>query len=274
MPGSRFELIADVASRGAELDVSSAWLQTDCTFSADVTTGPDARLTVDNMIYVDSQPSIEQRIQLPSGTLADMSVVLGMYAGIEAGQPTTGAFVEVYDPSTAQVGSFALTLAESLTLQRFSWTFSDNLSDVEFYVRISGVPNQSSGDFMQLNRAHTYFVPNSGDLIDGGLQVILPEFDYTQQDRKIENVHRTRAGGRFVYKWGDYFIAKFSVRYVSSEQHAIVNSWWSENTQLLWMVDTGAIVESVQIVNRQLPIGEFILPHNDLYQGAIELETY
>lgn len=271
MPGSRFELIADVASLGAELDTASAWLQTDCTFSADVTTGPDARLTVDNMVYVDSVPAVEQRIQLDAGNLADLNIVFGMFAGIETGQPSTGAFAEIYDPSTVQVGSFAITLSESLTLQRFTHTFSDNLTDTEFYVRISGVPNQSSGDFMQLNRAQVFFTDSDGA---GGLQVIFPEFDYTQQDRKIENVHRTRAGGRFVYKWGDYFIAKFSVRFVGSEQHAIVNSWWNTNTQLLWMVDTGAIVESVQIVNRQLPIGEFILPHNDLYQGAIELETY
>lgn len=267
MPGSRFELIHDVASRGAELDVSSAWLQTDCVFSADVTSGLDSRITVDNMVYVGAAPAIEQRIQLSVDDLAGLGVVVGIFAGIETGQPSSGAFAEIYDPSTVQVGSFALTLSESLTLQRFTFTFSDNLIDTEFYVRVSGVPAQSSGDFMQLNRLHTFFD-------NGGLQVILPEFNYKQSDRKIENVHRTRGGGRFVYKWSEYFQAKFSVRFVDSAQHAIVNSWWNENTQLLWLVDTGAIVESVQIVNRQLPIGEFIMPHNDLYQGGIELETY
>lgn len=101
-----------------------------------------------------------------------------------------------------------------------------------------------------------------------------PEWDYRGQDRKVEDMHRTRTGGRYVYRWGGYGRDTMTVRYVTSEFASIINSWWDSNTKLLWKNESDTNVFSVLLVNKELPVGQFVRPYTDLYLGKIELETY
>ena len=101
-----------------------------------------------------------------------------------------------------------------------------------------------------------------------------PEYDFVKSSAKIENMHRTRSGDRYVYKWGEYVRFKMSVKYVSSENASMVNDWWSENTALQFYEEGSTDITSCQITNKNTPFGEFVKPHNDLFEGRLELEEY
>jgi len=101
-----------------------------------------------------------------------------------------------------------------------------------------------------------------------------PEWSYRERDKKIESRNRTRSGAEYVYKWGEYKVVAFKVSFVDSSFKSIVNSWWNNNTELLWMEEGGSAVTSVHISSRNLPISEFIKPYNDSFKGSIELSTY
>lgn len=111
--------------------------------------------------------------------------------------------------------------------------------------------------------------PSSGNHI-----TLEPEWNFKHDDKKEETIHRTRAGKRYVYKWGEYKGFKFDVEYVSSSTAAIVNSWWATNTKLMFMESGGTEVFSVIITNRELPIGKYIRPYQDRLKGTIDLEGY
>ena len=100
------------------------------------------------------------------------------------------------------------------------------------------------------------------------------DWDYEERDKKLEDKHRTRGGGRYVYKWGSYRSWKIPVSYVNSSFAAIVNSWWVSNTQLLFKSESAAAVYSVQLTNDAKPLGKFVRPYDTLFAGTIELETY
>ncbi|KKL99598.1 hypothetical protein LCGC14_1812840, partial [marine sediment metagenome] len=154
------------------------------------------------------------------------------------------------------------------TLVRATHTFSTGFVDSGFGITLKYLSGaQGSGDRLGFWRAHAFL--GSEDDIQ-----IEPEYDYVQRDDKIQDMHVTRDGGQFAYKWGDRFRVKFGQKLVDSHTQAWVNCWWNENEKLLWVVDCGERVESVQITNKNFPIGKFVLPHDTLYMGAIELETY
>ncbi len=100
------------------------------------------------------------------------------------------------------------------------------------------------------------------------------EYDYDDQREKIEDRHRVRNGGQYFYKWSAFDKISFSVKYVNSSTRSIVNSWWESNTDLLFKDENETKVYSVHLLNDNLPISKFIKPHDDLWQGTIELEGY
>lgn len=111
--------------------------------------------------------------------------------------------------------------------------------------------------------------------VSSGVEVSFePEWDFERTDPKIENEFRTRGGQRYVYKWAQYTKFKFGATFVSSSYAAIVNSWWSSNTKLLFMSTSETAVYSVQLGNNSRPFAKFQQPYDNLYQGVIELETY
>lgn len=112
--------------------------------------------------------------------------------------------------------------------------------------------------------------------VDSSTGVTLyPQWDYELTGEKIEDRHTTRAGYEYVYKWGGFEGAKFSVAYVDSATMAVVNSWWASNTPLLFMSsgDTTSVM-SCRLIGKNPPIGKRVQPYFDLFQGTIELRTY
>lgn len=103
---------------------------------------------------------------------------------------------------------------------------------------------------------------------------VFPEYDFKDSGEKIETRLRTRDASEYVYKWSEYQKIKFSVAFVNSEFKSVVNSWWSSNTDLLWMEVGGTSVTSVHLVNKDKPIDRFQKPYTDLFGGTIELESY
>ncbi len=100
------------------------------------------------------------------------------------------------------------------------------------------------------------------------------EYDYKEQDKKVESRTRTTTGAEYVYKFGDFRQWKFKVSFVNSEVFSIVNSYWKSNADLKF-VKTGLLgTTDVRITNKTKPIFGFNKPHDDLYHGMIELSTY
>ena len=101
-----------------------------------------------------------------------------------------------------------------------------------------------------------------------------PEWDFKDGMRKVENIHRTRAGNRFTYKWGEFSKIGFGVNYVNSSTAAIINSWWNTNTKLMTTDILAVDITSVQLVNKSQPLEQFNKPNNTQFKGSIDLETY
>jgi len=99
-----------------------------------------------------------------------------------------------------------------------------------------------------------------------------PEFDYKDSLTKLEQIHRLQNGDMYRYKTGAYDKFKFKLRYFSSSDASIVNSWWESNTELMFWIDSD--VSSVMLTNKSKPVGQYQKPYTDLMQGTIELEGY
>ena len=112
-------------------------------------------------------------------------------------------------------------------------------------------------------------------LTDGTSVVSLNlEWNYRNEDSRIESAHRTRAGAMYRYVWGVYKRRKFDVENVTSADMCQVNSWFYANTPLVLFDASSVVVISGYLVNASVPIDEFIKPYTDEYKGTIELESY
>lgn len=103
---------------------------------------------------------------------------------------------------------------------------------------------------------------------------LYPNWDYEKADKKIENVHYTRSGRKYSYKWALTTKVKFTVENVTSSTMAMVNTWWASNQNLLFMRQDTTDIFSCQLSNKKTPIGKFVEPYMDEYLGTIELESY
>lgn len=103
---------------------------------------------------------------------------------------------------------------------------------------------------------------------------LYPNWDLKQPDKKIESIHRPRSGTQYRYKWGYYSEFKFSVDFVNSRDASIINSWWSTNTELLFMDEDTTKVYSVVFQNSDQPLTTRNKPLLDQFKGKIELGTY
>lgn len=103
---------------------------------------------------------------------------------------------------------------------------------------------------------------------------VYPHWDFKPDARKKQSEHRTRSGRRYVYKWGEYQNWKFKIDFVNSNDASIINSWWSDNTELLFKSESESAVYSVMLENRARPMAKFVKPYTDQYRGTIQLGTY
>lgn len=265
---NKFELFEDVTSRGNDFE-SAAWANTLSTFVG-LEQAPFITPNSQDLAYIYSSNSgttLDLRQTIFVNSLAGKTISVG--AWLKAPVLRVGGSIQVFLSTKDFVSGFSNVISSSdlvHKLLRTTHTFSTGFVDSGYGIilRLS-LPN--SGDTLSVWRGHS-FLASENDI------VIEPEFDYSQRDIKIQDMHITRGGGRFTYKWGDQFRLKFGQRFVDSQTASFINSWWNENTKLLWVVDCGLQVESVQITNKDLPIGQLILPHDTLYKGSIELETY
>lgn len=104
---------------------------------------------------------------------------------------------------------------------------------------------------------------------------LLPDWNFDDKGAKMQSEHVTRSGKRYVYKWGEYCKFSFGVSFLNSSQAAIINSWWSTNTKLLFMENvTSAAVYSVMLTGNEKPIGNYVKPYMTLFKGKIDLQGY
>lgn len=102
---------------------------------------------------------------------------------------------------------------------------------------------------------------------------LCPEWDYREPLVKEENRHATPVGFSTVYNYGETARLRFSVRHVSSETAALVNSWWISNTALLFMEEGATEVFSCRLLGK-LPISKLEKPYSFSLSGVIELGAY
>lgn len=111
------------------------------------------------------------------------------------------------------------------------------------------------------------------DAVDSADVVNLePEYGFEDNAKKIESTMRMQAGGLITYKYAQYPAFKIPVKYLTESNRDLVNTWWSANTQLLFTYQSSNY--AVRITNKDIPIGKFSKPYDDLYEGTIELEGY
>lgn len=103
---------------------------------------------------------------------------------------------------------------------------------------------------------------------------ICPDWNFSKEDEKVQHRHKAVSGIHEVYKYGDFDARKFDLRYVSSSDAAIINSWWHSNAELLFTNNGYSDVFSCMITNRNIPIGQVIKPYHDQFKGTIELGEY
>lgn len=104
---------------------------------------------------------------------------------------------------------------------------------------------------------------------------VYPEIDsFKREDEKMETTHRTDGGREYRYSTGSFQSIKFDLKFISSSQQAIINSWWLTNTDLLFLDDVAGQVTSVHIVNKKKPIGKYSGIYTDQFEGSITLETF
>jgi hypothetical protein len=103
-----------------------------------------------------------------------------------------------------------------------------------------------------------------------------PEWDFDRKDTQVKNEHTTRAGKRYVYKWGSYCKFSFSLTFVNSSTAAILNSWWITNTKLQLASNSSELAStfSVMIIASDLPVAQYQKPYMDKFRGKIELQGY
>lgn len=95
---------------------------------------------------------------------------------------------------------------------------------------------------------------------------------YKDSAVRIENTHRVRDGGLYIYKWGGFDKINLPVSFVNSSYQAIVNSWWDSGAALVYT--NGTDVSSVYVRNKSKPIDTLMKPYDDQFKGVIILESY
>lgn len=189
------------------------------------------------------------------------------------------AFIAITD-----VDSFSLDIIDGASATAHSQVFSVDIISKEFRRYVASFEVNSIGTPVQFllnieNRDLT--TSDQIDFADFYIQIgsdnnlpVLPEYSFSESDKKFEERHRVRSGREYVYKWSDYKVLKMGIKFVDSNFKSITNSWWANNSDLLWVESGSVRVESMHLINKKLPIGMTMKPYTDLFTGTIDLGTY
>jgi len=101
-----------------------------------------------------------------------------------------------------------------------------------------------------------------------------PEYSLTVGAVKLEDKTRTKKGKLYQYKWGDYQRWELPVEMVNSSFKFLVNTWWLSNADLVFTQNSFSTFFNVRIVNDDIPISGFVLPHDDLFSGVVVIEEF
>ena len=102
-----------------------------------------------------------------------------------------------------------------------------------------------------------------------------PEYDFKDTGNKIEDVHETKQGNEYRYKWGERDRVSFTLMHINSADMCRINSWYSANTNLTFKeIGVTASEKSVRISNKSKPIDSRVKPYYDQFKGTLVLETY
>lgn len=105
--------------------------------------------------------------------------------------------------------------------------------------------------------------------------ILHPEYSFQEEASFINIKHRTVGGEYRVSPWEKHFAYTIPLRFLSDSHAALINWWWENKFNLLFTLNTSDS-ESLyvcQITNQQQPIGRRIRPHNNLWEGVIQLES-
>lgn len=213
--------------------------------------------------------------------------------------------VYIYMPSTSASSSYTFAVSflgggseggiAETSFVKDSWVrlssqrlMEFNRSEVSLIVRKNGGLFLSSGDifYMAFSQLHIgeeaipYSETTSGVSYTGGpgdpeYIVLEPDLgSFKDLDKRIEDVHRVRDGGQYIYKWGDYKAQSMDVSFVNSSFKSTVNSWWGGNEKLLLVENFSSSINSVMIRNPSEPIVKLIKPYDNLFRGSLLLESY
>jgi hypothetical protein len=110
----------------------------------------------------------------------------------------------------------------------------------------------------------------------GSYITLNPEYDYAFPEIKDQVDHRSLSGVLFSYKFN--IIKKFEIpeSFVNSSNRSLVNSWWSDNTELALFEDFPDIGSGwkVRIINKEEPYPQFERPYFlTQHKGTLMLET-
>ncbi len=265
----KYELFDDLTSRGNDFQ-SSAWSKNNGLVFSDFEQGLAPSIFSQDLasIYLSNSLNfMEKRQSVFPGSLAGATVTIGGWvrAPVITGSGSFNLILGRKDFMTEFGKTIISTSISSLQLVRFTHTFSIGFTDSGFGIQLR-LLEPDSGDAMSIWRGHAFFDPSPINLT--------PQYDFQRLDDKIEDIDISKTGKRFVYTWGERWKNRFGVTLVNSSVFAVVNGWWRNNNELLWIVDCGLDVRSVHVSNRDMPISGFVKPHNNLFKGVIELETY
>lgn len=107
---------------------------------------------------------------------------------------------------------------------------------------------------------------------DTNTVAIYPDYDYSREDTKIRTAKRTKDGSLFIYNWATFERFKMKVNYLTSSETLQINNWWTNDTPLSYVNNSGD-VHSCYLISNKLPIGKVQKPYQSLNKGIIELES-
>jgi hypothetical protein len=153
-----------------------------------------------------------------------------------------------------------ITLGPSGDTTDFTITGSTNGLAVEFYY-----PDTSSGNLSFID-----------DILMFQSLEVIPKWEYAPNINKIESDLRTKTGKLYKRKMAEWRNFTVPVEFFPSSKAALVNSWFKDNTKLLWVVTSSTVTQvfSVQITNNSRPFDKFDDTNIDQFKGVIELEEY
>jgi len=106
--------------------------------------------------------------------------------------------------------------------------------------------------------------------------LVFPRYQgFLNSSQKVGSKYTTDTGAYFNYTWVIKERVKFTVSYVNSSFRSVVNDWWENNTDLIWIptdVTSGSF--NVRLVNKTAPISKLSEPYDKRFEGIIELGSF